>query len=255
MRLSTKVALTLALVVASTGVALTQVPAPGINPSFPPPKNVLELFTSQGCDTCPPADTVLASYAERPDVIAITLPVDIWDYLGWKDTLASDKNSERQKAYAKARGDGAIYTPQVIVNGMIGVNGSDPNAIDEAIKITDEALSTTHVPIRFWHERNSIVIEAGDAPQGLRTREATIWFAVVQKKADVPVERGDNKGKTLTYTNIVREMLPVGTWNGKAMNLRLARTAIMRPETEACIVLLQEGRAGPILGAAWTGLW
>ena len=92
----------------------------GINPSFPPPKTVLELFTSQGCDTCPPADQVLASFAARPDVIAISLPVDIWDYLGWKDTLASDKNSERQKAYAKARGDGAIYTPQVIVNGMIG---------------------------------------------------------------------------------------------------------------------------------------
>ncbi|HIE69252.1 MAG TPA: DUF1223 domain-containing protein, partial [Planctomycetes bacterium] len=196
-------------------------------------------------------------YADRPDIIAISLPVDIWDYLGWKDTLASDKNSERQKEYAKERGDGAIYTPQVIVNGMIGVPGSDSKAINEAIKITDEALDQTHVPIRFWHERNSIVIEAGDAPPELRNKEATIWFAVVQKQAQVPIERGDNKGKTLTYTNIVREMLPVGTWSGKAMSLRLARTAIMRPETEACIVLLQQGRAGvgPILGAAWTGLW
>jgi len=255
MRLPTIVALTTALILASSGVASTQVPAPGVNPSFPPAKTVLELFTSQGCDTCPPADQVLASYAERPDVIAISLPVDIWDYLGWKDTLASDKNSERQKAYAKSRGDGAIYTPQVIVNGMIGVPGSDPKAIDEAIQVSDAALGSSHVPIRFWHERNSIVIEAGDAPPGLENKEATIWFAVVQKKADVPVERGDNKGKTLTYTNIVREMLPVGTWNGKAMNLRLARTAIMRPETEACIVLLQEAKAGPILGAAWTGLW
>jgi hypothetical protein len=255
MRLPNLVALTTALILSSSGVVLTEVPAPGINPSFPPPKNVLELFTSQGCDTCPPADKVLATYAERPDVIALSLPVDIWDYLGWKDTLASDKNSERQKAYAKARGDGAIYTPQVIVNGMIGVPGSDPQAIEDAIKVSHEALAASHVPIRFWHERNSIVIETGDAPAGLEDKEATIWFAVVQKKADVPVERGDNKGKTLTYTNIVREMIPVGTWNGKAMNMRLARTAVMRPETEACIVLLQEGKAGPILGAAWTGLW
>jgi hypothetical protein len=244
-----------ALVLPGAGRAQVPEPAPGINPSFPAPKTVLELFTSQGCDTCPPADQVLARYAERPDIIAISLPVDIWDYLGWKDTLASDKNSERQKFYAKARGDGAIYTPQVIVNGMIGVNGSDPKAIDEAIKVSDEALAKSRVPVRFWHERNSIVIEAGDAPPGLKNMEATIWFAVVQKKADVPVERGDNKGKTLTYTNIVREMIPVGTWDGKAMELRLARTAIMRPETEACIVLLQEGKAGPILGAAWTGLW
>ncbi len=111
------------------------------------------------------------------------------------------------------------------------------------------------MPVRFWHERNSIIIEAGDAPRGHKFKEATIWFAVVQKRAEVPVQRGDNKGKTLTYTNIVREMIPVGTWNGKAMHLELARTAIMTPETEACIVLLQEGKAGPILGAAWTGLW
>ena len=165
MRLAPLVALTIALLVPASS-ALTQ-DAPGINPSFGPPKDVLELFTSQGCDTCPPADQVLAKFAERPDIIAITLPVDIWDYLGWKDTLASDKNSERQKAYAKARGDGAIYTPQVVVNGMIGVNGSDPAAIEEAIKITDEALKGGRVPIRFWHERNSIKIEAGDAPPGL----------------------------------------------------------------------------------------
>jgi hypothetical protein len=252
MRLATFLALSMALIVPSPSVFAQ---GSGINPSFGAPKNVLELFTSQGCDTCPPADRVLASYAERPDIIAISLPVDIWDYLGWKDTLASDKNSERQKFYAKARGDNAIYTPQVVVNGMIGVNGSDPAAIEKAIKTTDAELKNLRVPIRFWHERNSIIIEAGDAPVDLKDKEATIWFAVVQKQAKVPVERGDNEGKTLTYTNIVRELLPVGTWNGKAMHLELARTAIMTPETEACIVLLQEGKAGPILGAAWTGLW
>jgi hypothetical protein len=254
MRRAPLIALTIGLLLPASS-ALTQDAPGGINPSFGAPKNELELFTIQGCAPCPPADTVLASFAGRRDIIAITLPVDIWDYLGWKDTLASDKNSERQKAYAKARGDGAIYTPQVVVNGMIGVNGSDPAAIEEAIKVTDEALNKGRVPIRFWHERNSIKIEAGDAPPGFQYKQATIWFAVVQKSAQVPVKRGDNEGKTLTYTNIVREMLPVGTWNGEAMNLRLARTAIMRPETEACIVLLQEGKAGPILGAAWTGLW
>jgi hypothetical protein len=253
MRLVPILALILALFVPA-GVR-SEDAAGGINPSFPPYKDVLELFTSQGCDTCPPADQVLASFAENPDVIAITLPVDIWDYLGWKDTLASDKNSERQRAYAKARGDGAIYTPQVVVNGMIGVNGSDASAISEAMKTTNSVLKDVRVPIRFWHERNSIKIEAGDAPAGLKYKEATIWFAVVQKRAEVPIERGDNKGKTLTYTNIVREMLPVGSWNGKALSLQLARTAVMRPETEAAIILLQEGKAGPIVGAAWTGLW
>jgi hypothetical protein len=253
MRLAPFLALTIALLIPASSAPAQD--APGINPSFGPPKDVLELFTSQGCDTCPPADQVLAKFAARPNVIAITLPVDIWDYLGWKDTLASDKNSERQRAYAKARGDGAIYTPQVVVNGMIGVNGSSPAAIEEAIQVTNVALKDARIPIRFWHERNSIKIEAGDAPEGIKYKEATIWFAVVQKRAEVPIERGDNKGKTLTYTNIVREMLPVGSWNGKAMSLQLARTAVMRPETEAAIILLQEGKAGPIIGAAWTGLW
>jgi hypothetical protein len=253
MRLATISALAISLILPSIG--LQAQPAGPINPSFPPPKNVLELFTSQGCDTCPPADKVLASYAERPDVIALTLPVDIWDYLGWKDTLASDKNSERQRDYAKARGDGAIYTPQVVVNGMIGVKGSDPEAIDKALLKTQEELEGKRVPVRFWHERNSIIIEIADAPEALDIKDATIWFAVVQKKADVPVERGENEGRTLTYTNIVREMLPVGSWDGKAKRLRLVRTAIMRPETEAAIVLLQGEKAGPIIGAAWTGLW
>jgi len=254
MRLAPFIALTLALLVPAPATLAQDAPG-GINPSFPPYKDVVELFTSQGCDTCPPADQVLARFAERPNIIAITLPVDIWDYLGWKDTLASDKNSERQRAYAKARGDGAIYTPQVVVNGMIGVNGSDPAAIEEALQITDEALKGGRVPIRLWFERNSIKIEAGDAPEGFRYKDATIWFAVVQKRAEVPIERGDNKGKTLTYTNIVREMLPVGSWSGKAMSLQLVRTAVMRPETEAAIILLQEGKAGPIIGSAWTGLW
>src|SRR4029078_1170221 len=149
MRLAPLLALTLALLIPASSVPAQD--APGINPSFGPPKDVLELFTSQGCDTCPPADQVLAKFAERPNVIAITLPVDIWDYLGWKDTLASDKNSERQKAYAKARGDGAIYTPPGVVNGMAGVNGSDQSAINAAIKETDEKLKTKRVPIRFWH--------------------------------------------------------------------------------------------------------
>ena len=111
------------------------------------------------------------------------------------------------------------------------------------------------MPVRFWHERNAIIIETGDAPAGTEPKEATIWLAVVQKVATVPIQRGENKGKTVTYTNVVRELLPVGTWSGKAMNLQLARNAVMRPETEACIVLLQQGKAGPILGAAWTGLW
>jgi len=252
MRLVPFFTLAFLLVIPSSG---TMVRAAPFDPFFPPPKNVLELFTSQGCDTCPPADKVLQTFSERDDIIAITLPVDIWDYLGWKDTLASQKNSERQKAYAKTRGDGAIYTPQVVVNGLMGVNGSKPGEIEKAITETEVELRSARVPIRFWHERNTIYIEVAGAPPGTDLKQAIVWFAVVQKSAKVPIEQGENKGKTLTYTNIVREMSPVGVWKGKPLSVALARTAIMRPETEASVVLLQEGSGGPIIGAAWTGLW
>ncbi|HKZ97214.1 MAG TPA: DUF1223 domain-containing protein, partial [Hyphomicrobiaceae bacterium] len=100
---------------------------------------------------------------------------------------------------------------------------------------------------------NMIIIETGAVPEGTESKEATIWIALVQKTAEVAVKRGENGGKTLTYANIVREMTPVGVWTGKPAMIQLARTAIMRPETEDSIVLIQEADNGPIIGAAWLG--
>jgi len=100
----------------------------------PPPKAVVELFTSQGCSSCPPADARLAELARRPDVIALTLPVDYWDYLGWKDTLAQPEFSVRQRAYSHGRGDRAVFTPQMVVNGMAACVGSDKAAIERAME-------------------------------------------------------------------------------------------------------------------------
>lgn len=257
MRLASIISLSTALLLTTGPVMPEEASAPADTPPAQsrPAIDVLELFTSQGCDSCPPADDVLSKFAERPNVIALTMPVDIWDYLGWKDTLASEKNSERQRVYAKTRGDGAIYTPQIIVNGMIGVMGSDARAVEQAVSITNQALYGARIPVRFWHDRNTLKVEAAAAPAGHRYKEATVWFAVIQKRAEVPIEQGENKGKTIVYTNIVREMLPVGSWNGEALSLQLTRTAVMRPETDAAVVLLQEGKAGPIIGAAWMGLW
>src|SRR5947209_969413 len=97
------------------------------------PRGVVELFTSQGCSSCPPADALLAELANDPSLIAVSVPIDIWDYLGWKDTLASPRNTARQRAYAKARGDGQVYTPQAVVNGSVHVLGSDKAAIEHAL--------------------------------------------------------------------------------------------------------------------------
>lgn len=214
------------------------------------PKAVVELFTSQGCSSCPNADAVLGRLAKRDDIIALSLSVDYWDYLGWKDTLASPKFSERQRSYGKARGDGKIYTPQVVVNGLIHVNGSDEDQIGRLIDKTAKTLSASRVLIRLSQDKDKLVVEAGAAAPGTTPKEATLWLAVIAKDVTVPIARGENQGKTVTYNNVVRELIPIGMWNGKPMTVQLERHSFMRPGTDRCAVLLQQGHAGPIVGAA-----
>ena len=214
------------------------------------PKAVVELFTSQGCSSCPTADAVLGRLVKRDDIVALSLPVDYWDYLGWKDTLASPKFSERQRAYAQARGDGAIYTPQVIVNGVAHVNGSDEDKIAHLIDKTSKTLSASRVPIKLVgvqrqagrRDRRGARRDADEGSHPLARRD--------RQERDVPIERGENQGKTVTYTNVVRELIPIGMWNGTEMTVKLERQSFMRPGTDRCAVLLQQGHAGPIIGAA-----
>ena len=216
-------------------------------------KAVIELFTSQGCSSCPPADRLLASsLARRPDVIALTLAVDYWDYLGWKDTFGSAKNSQRQRAYAAARGDGLVYTPQVVVNGQVHANGAIPAAVEAAIERTVADFRARSVPVRVWSEGASLVIELGAARNASATSgEATVWIAVVQKEGRVSPGRGENRGHDLVYVNIVRELTPVGMWSGAPKTIRIARKSVMTKDTENCVIILQSGTTGPILGAAW----
>ncbi|MDX2290340.1 MAG: DUF1223 domain-containing protein [Hyphomicrobiaceae bacterium] len=211
---------------------------------------VIELFTSQGCSSCPPADTLLKTYVDRPGVLALTLPVDYWDYLGWKDTYASARNSERQRVYARTRGDGAVYTPQAVVNGRLHAVGSSAKDIDKALSRLGVA-SPLNVALDIRKEGSSLVIEAGAGAVGAGREGATLWLALVQPEGVVPVKRGENSGRTLTYTNIVREMTAVGMWSGEAVTIKLAASDVMMPDTTACAVILQQGNGGPILGAAW----
>ena len=220
-----------------------------------PIRAVIELFTSQGCSSCPPADVVLKTFASDPSIIALSLPVDYWDYLGWKDTFASPRNSERQRNYAKARGDGAIYTPQAVVNGVLHVNGSQKADIENAIETTSKNIALQRVPIRFWQERNTMNIAIGAAEAGREIRDATIWLGMVQTSGTVDIKKGENSGKNLVYTNVVRELTPIGSWKGQALKIEIPRGAVIQPDTQKSVVLIQEGRSGPIIGAAWTGLW
>jgi hypothetical protein len=255
MRLLALIALTAGLASLSE-VAPAQAPSPAAADAGMPsrstetPKAVVELFTSQGCSSCPNADALLGKMANRDDVIALSLPVDYWDYLGWKDTLASPKFSERQRAYARTRGDGAIYTPQAVVNGLVHVNGADEGVIQNTIDKTGKTVATAYVPIRLTENKERLVVETGSAVAGVPAKEATLWLAVIAANVTVPITRGENQGKTVTYNNVVRELMPIGMWNGKPMTVQLERHSFMRPGADRCAVFLQQGKAGPIVGAA-----
>jgi hypothetical protein len=212
---------------------------------------VIELYTSQGCSACPPADALLGRYAARKDVVALTLPVDYWDYLGWRDTLATPAFSRRQRAYAKARGDGMVYTPQAVVNGVAHVNGSSAAEIDLALERTAGQLSPRRIPLAAWIDNGALRIQTGEAPAaGL---EGTIWVATVEKQIAIPVKHGENRGKTLTYHNVVRQLTPVGMWSAKGGAVQLERSAVLTHAEQRCAVLLQQGTGGPIVAAAWAG--
>ena len=129
------------------------------------PRAVIELFTSQGCSSCPAADRLLGELAGDPSLVSVSVPVDYWDYLGWKDTLAGPRNTARQKAYAHARGDGQVYTPQVVVNGSLHALGSDKAAIELAIAASRKSGAMSLVPtLAFADGRLNVTVpDATDA--------------------------------------------------------------------------------------------
>jgi hypothetical protein len=213
-------------------------------------RTVLELYTSQGCSSCPAADALLLQYAHRPDILALTLPVDYWDYLGWKDTLASRKFSDRQRAYAKSLGHGTIFTPQIVVDGRTDAVGSNRADIDKAVDQAERATAKTRVAIEIRPDSGFLVISAAGHPQGSAEKPATLWLATLSKHVEVPIQRGENRGRTGVYTNVVRELRPLGTWDGSPMTVRIADPKLEHTDVQGCAVLLQRNTTGPILGAA-----
>ena len=155
-------------------------------------KTVVELFTSQGCSSCPPADKVLGELAKNERVVALSLPVDYWDYLGWRDTLALHAHSMRQKAYADARGDRQVYTPQVVINGVAQAIGSDRRAIISAIA-TAEATRVPAIPVTLKRNGDKIDIVVG-AGTGMK---APVFLLTVTSETAVAIGRGENRGSTV----------------------------------------------------------
>jgi hypothetical protein len=210
---------------------------------------VVELFTSQGCSSCPPADKLLGELATRSDVIALSMPVDYWDYLDWQDTLGRSEHTERQRQYVERLGLATVYTPQMIVSGLVDVIGSRAEAVEDAIREVRNKLADSQVALTVEERDKTIHIEVA-AGGAASPATATIYAVPILSKRTVNIERGENRGKTITYHNVSREIMPVGTWTGKAQTLDLAHDEIMIGDTDHCVVILQDDRTGAILGAA-----
>jgi hypothetical protein len=211
-----------------------------------PVRGIVELFTSQGCSSCPPADRYLAELARDPSLVVLSWPVDYWDYIGWKDTFASPAFTARQKAYASARRDEQIYTPQAVIDGVTHAVGNDRDRVQEALDRNGKNLSCT---LTFVDREGKIGIDV--APKGSASGSATVWLLRVLRTANVAIGRGENKGRSVTYTNVVREAIPVGEWSGGTAHFDAPRPKL--GDGEALVVLLQTGTAakpGAILAAA-----
>lgn len=211
-------------------------------------KGVLELYTSQGCSSCPPADELAAKYATDPNLVVLTLPVTYWDYLGWKDTYAKKAFTERQYSYAALRGDRSVYTPQVVVNGYDHAVGSNAREINKLLK-----RRSLPVDVNIVSKGKDMIIDV----DGLSSYEAgTIWIALIKQKGAVSIGRGENRNREVTYTNIVRELRPLGDWNGDRMVVKLSKSDIMSGDANGFAIVLQtkhNRRPSNILGAAiWT---
>jgi hypothetical protein len=227
-----------------------------IIPAHAEPRAVVELFTSQGCSSCPPADKIIGELAQDPSVIALSMPIDYWDYLGWKDTLADSRFSARQKAYSQMRGDRDVYTPQVVVNGSVHVIGSDRSKIDGAIGDTKKADGVMSVPVTMTLAGKQITVSVAASDKS-PAAQGEVWICSVSKAVPIMIGRGENRGRELTYYNVVRTLLKVGDWNGTSGSWTVPLENISREGVDAAVVFVQDGsrdKPGPMLGAAYTTL-
>lgn len=215
---------------------------------------VVELFTSQGCSSCPPADAFMGDLVDRDDVLGLTFNVDYWDYIGWRDTLASPANSKRQFDYAAKRGDNRIYTPQMVIDGYIHKVGSDRSGVMAIIEDQKKILLGGTVPMWASTTESEIHISVGDATSDLLRKESSIVLMAVSPKVRVEIEKGENAGQVISYYNVVRKMMPVGMWLGDATMLKLPKEGLTTGSKEGAACLLQINATGHIIGVVQWGL-
>jgi hypothetical protein len=209
-----------------------------------PPPVVVELFTSQGCSTCPPADAYLGELASRPGIIALAFHVDYWNYIGWTDPFASKAATDRQRGYAKQLGLRYVYTPQMVINGTMEGVGSGREAITQLL--SDAAADKSpHVAVSVARGPGGQILVHIDG--GQTAEPATIWLVGFDREHTTQVPRGENEGRVLRDYQVVRTLKEIGSWSGEAVDLALAENAATGDGGVG--VLVQLKGTGRIVGA------
>jgi hypothetical protein len=209
---------------------------------------VVELFTSQGCSSCPPADAYLGELAKRPNVLALGFHVDYWDYIGWKDPYASKVGTQRQRLYRRTFDLSYVYTPQMVVNGEAQAVGSERVDVESALKKVAARLPAGPSLSLDLAGDGGLVVHVGAGKPG----SATVWLACFDREHTTAVTRGENAGSTLTNYRIVRHFESIGTWNGEALDLTVPAQEMsdyMKRPDQGVAVLVQSDEVGPILAA------
>ena len=201
---------------------------------------LVELFTSQGCNSCPPADRILGDLKSRPDVLALSFHVTYWDRLGWQDTFGLEASTNRQRAYAAWLDARGLYTPQMVIGGRIDVVGSRRGRVREAIELLSRNAQQG-VPVTIAGDQLRIGKGASD--------HATIWLFGIDHEHDVSIWRGENRGRTIRYHNVVREVTEIGRWSGDAVNLPLPLSRLVIDGRDSAAVVVQRADTGEILAA------
>jgi hypothetical protein len=210
---------------------------------------LVELFTSQGCSSCPQADQILGELQRRNDVVALSFSIDYWDYIGWRDTLASHENTLRQQAYEKVLPSHRVYTPQMVIDGVQDVVGNQRRDVLDVIEKRAKDPRAKRIPIALKQVGDSVEVRvaASSAPAA-----ATVWLAHTLSSRTVNIAKGENSGRVITYHNIVRDFAAVGKWSGQALTLQVPAQGKSGEITDGVAVWVQTDGQGAVFGAAQT---
>ncbi len=205
---------------------------------------VVELFTSQGCSSCPPAEAFLSDLAKRKDIVALEFHVDYWDYIGWKDLFAKPEFTARQKDYVRSMNSRYAYTPQMVIDGREHVVGSHRAKVERQIRKAQSRASDAP-EIKMRRDGMNLIISVGAAKA---SGDYVVTMATFDKPHVTKVKRGENRGKTLVNANVVRELVKIGDWNGKAAEYTFSLDGT--DGDGGCAILIQKKGQGPVLAAA-----